>query len=398
MKFVKGRYVLTLIFLLAFIVRLMVVLQGNPIPVGDAYVYDGLAVSISQGNGYVNNNGSPHSLYPPFYPFFLSIIYTFFGHSYFAVKVIQSMIGAFSCVLIYLIGKKAIGAAAGGIAAFISIFYLPFVKSAGLLLTELLFTFLLCLIVFYLLKIQEKMKFKNCIILGLLLGIASLTKSVMVLFPFFAMPVFVYLREKGFLDRLKGYIVVLLFFSLSIAPWIVRNYNVYDGFVLTSAGGGLGLYSSYCPGGGGIFGFIAAPDDSVVVEANRISSPVLRSHFFIKKTFEFIANNPKKVFVLELKKILYLWAPFDWEIVGGRWFNFVYVAMLPFFVLGIIMSFKQLIRIFTILLPIIYFQIMTLIFYGSPRFRLPIEPFLFILAVSGILQSWRWIFVKRVSN
>lgn len=398
MKFVKGRYVLALIFLLAFIVRLMVVLQGDDIPAGDAYVYDRLAVSISQGNGYVDNNGSPHSLYPPFYPFFLSIIYRFFGHSYFAVKVIQSIIGAFSCVLIYLIGKKAIGAAVGGIAAFISIFYPPFVKSAGLLLTELIFTFLLCLIVFYLLKIRQNLKLKNCIILGFLLGIAALTKSVMILFPFFTMAVFVYSRERHFLDRLKGSVAMLLFFSLSITPWIVRNYDVYHSFVPISAESGLGLYSSYCPGGGGTFGFIASPDDPVVVEANRISSPVLRSRFFIKKTFEFIVNNPRKILELELKKILYLWAPFDWEITGGRWFNFLYVAMLPFFILGFFIRARDFRKDLPLFLPIIYFQIMTLIFYGSPRFRLPIEPYLFILAGVGILQCQRWLFVKRASN
>ena len=398
MKFAKGYYILVLIFALAFIVRLIVVLQDNYIPAGDAYVYDRLAVSISHGGGYVNTDGTAHSLYPPFYPFFLSMIYRLVGHSYIAVRIVQSIIGAFSCVLIYIIGKKAIGAVVGGIAAFIAIFYPPFVKSAGLLLTELIFTFLLCLIVFYLLKIQEKMKFKDCIILGLLLGIAALTKSVMILFPFFVIAVFFYLREKYFLDRLKGYIVVLLFFSLSITPWIVRNYNVYHVFALTPTESGLGLYSSYCPGGGGTFGFIAAPDDPVVIEANRISSPVLRSHFFIKKTFEFIVNNPGKILELELKKILYLWAPFDWEITGGRWFNFVYVAMLPFFILGFFIRARDFRKNLPLFLPFIYFQIMTLIFYGSPRFRLPIEPYLFILAAVGILQCQRWIFIKRANS
>src|SRR3990167_9197624 len=116
MRFVKRRYILAL-FSLAFIVRLIIVLQDTDIPAADAHVYDGLAISISQGNGYVNSDGTPHSLYPPFYPFFLSVIYTFFGHNYFAVRIIQSIIGAFICVLIYLIGRKAIGTAAGGIAA-----------------------------------------------------------------------------------------------------------------------------------------------------------------------------------------------------------------------------------------------------------------------------------------
>lgn len=395
MKLSRIKYFSIAIFSVAFIIRLVFALQDSDISHSDAYVYDTLGWSISQGNGYVNTDGTPHSLYPPFYPFLLSIIYRFFGHDYAAVRIVQSIVGAFSCALIYFIGKRAIGAAVGGIAAFISVFYPPFIKSAGRLLTELLFTFILCLIVFYLLKIQEKMKFKNCIILGLLLGIATLTRSIMLFFPIFIIPVFIYLKDKYRISEiLKRYVLVLLAVVFSLMPWVIRNYNVYHKFVPASAEGGQGFYLSYCPKDG-IFGFNAAPDDPVVIEGNRISSAVLRSQFFIKKTVDFIAANPKKVLVLEVKKLLYFWAPFDWEIVGGRWFNFAYVAILPFFTLGFIMAFKQFRKSYPILLPIIYFQIMTLVFYGSPRFRLPIEPYIFILGAVGILQIFKCIFAKK---
>jgi len=91
---------------------------------------------------------------------------------------------------------------------------------------------------------------------------------------------------------------------------------------------------------------------------------------------------------LEFKKILYLWAPFDWEIIGNRWFNLIYVAILPFFGLGLILALKDFWKNYSILLPLIYFQIMALVFYGSPRFRLPIDPYIFIVAIVGILGLW----------
>jgi hypothetical protein len=157
--------------------------------------------------------------------------------------------------------------------------------------------------------------------------------------------------------------------------------------------GGFAFYSSYCPANG-IFGMNAASDDPVVIESNKISSPVMRSNFLAKKTLGFIVNNPQKVLILEFKKILYFWAPFDWEIVGGRWFNFVYVIILPFFALGFILALRHFRKNYPVLLPIIYFQIMTLIFYGSPRFRLPIEPYLFILAITGISECWKYVFIR----
>lgn len=390
MRFNKENYLLLGIFILAFIIRAAFVIQSTNIPSSDAYAYDNLGLSISQGAGYVDSNGAPHSHYPPFYPVFLSIIYYFFGHSYLAVRITQSLIGALTCVLIYLIGKKVNSKALGIIAAFISIVYFPFIKSAELLLTELVFTFFLCLIVYYLFKIQEDVRLKNYIILGLLLGFALLTKSAMSLFPFFIIPVFVYSAKEKIMGSFKKYIIVLLFFGLSIMPWIMRNYTVYHKLGVISTQSGITFYSSYCPPGG-IFGKLAGGEDPVVREAGKISSPILYSDFLMKETFEFIVHNPFKVLVLEFQKIIYLWVPFDWEIVGNRWFNFVYAMSLPFFVLGFILACAEIKKYFPILVPIVYFQFTSLIFYGSPRFRLPIEPFIFILSILGILKIHDWI-------
>jgi len=394
MRFAKENYILIAIFLLALIIRSGFVLQSGNVPSSDAGVYDNLGLTLSEGKGYVDKNGNPHSHYPPFYPLFLSLIYRLFGHSYLAVRIIQAFIGACSCLLIYLIGKRIYSSTLGILAAFISVIYFPFIKSAELLLTELLFTFLLCLTIYYLLKIQEGAKFKDCIILGLLSGIMLLTKSAMLVFPLFIIPVFIYSKNRNFLEISKRYIVVLVFFILSIFPWIMRNYSVYSSFVPASAQGGITFYSSYRPPEG-IFGRLAGTGDPVVDEAHTISSPVLRSNFLIRKTLDFIINNPKEVLKLEFKKILYLWAPFDWEIVGGRWFNVVYTAMLPFFGLGLILAFRGFKRFYPVLLPIIYFQIATLIFYGSPRFRLPIEPYIFILAIMGMIRIRGYILNDR---
>ncbi|MDP8230816.1 MAG: glycosyltransferase family 39 protein [Candidatus Gorgyraea atricola] len=385
MGFTKGRHTLGFIFLLAFIIRLLFVLQSSDIPTADAYIYDGLGLSLSQGNGYVNMYGSPHSFYPPFYPFFLSLIYAIFGHSYLAVRIIQSILGALTCVFIYSIGNRLKGSAVGVLSASVAALYFVFIKSAELLLTESFFTFLLCAIVFYILKIREKEAvLKNYAILGLLIGVSLLTKSAMMFFPLFLLPVFIDIKK----DRTKKYLLMLLFFVLTVSPWLIRNYNVFHGFIGVSTQSGIGFYSSYRPPEG-IFGRLATSDDPVIREAGNIASPVLRSNFLIKKTFEFISENPVEVLRLELKKILSFWAPFDWEIVGGRWFNFVYAAILPFFAVGALLSLKEFKKIYPVLLPIIYFQIVALVFYGSPRFRLPVEPYIFILATVGFLVCWR---------
>ena len=387
-------YIITAIFLLALTVRLIVVLPDNSMPEGDAYVYDSLAVSLSQGQGYLNSNGTAHSFYPPFYPFFLSLIYRLFGHSYIAVRVIQSMIGALICVFIYLIAKRSRNATLGILSACFAIVYPPFIKSAGLLLTETLFTLLLCLIVYYSLRIRRDVAYKDCAVLGFLMGLGLLTKTALIILPIFT--AFIFINKK---TALKKYIVVILFFILPVTPWVIRNYSVYHRFVPVATQGGITFYSSYQPPNG-IFGTLpsGSTSDPVIIEAGSMSDPVLRNHFLVKKTLDFIINNPGKVIMLELEKVLYLWAPFDWEIVGGRWFNFMYVMMLPFFVIGLFIAFKKFSKFYPILLPIFYFQIITLIFYGSPRFRLPVEPYIFILAMLGLMELCRWVIYRGNFN
>lgn len=394
MKWIEKKHIVVLIFFVALIVRLLFVNYSAGIPTSDATSYDRLGLSVSEGKGYVESDGSPYSFRPPLYPLFLGIIYKFFGHSYFAVRMIQSVIGAFTCVFIFIIGKKICNYKVGILSAFLSVIYPPFIKSAELLLTELVFTFLLTILIFYLLKIQKDMKIKHCIIFGLALGVAALTRSAILLFPFFIVPIFVYSRKYTFLNKLVRYIIILLFFLLALLPWSIRNFNVYHRIIPIATQGGITFYSSYCPPDG-IFGKLATMQDPIIREASKIISPVVRSEFLVKKTLDFILNNPKEVVILEFKKVLYLWAPFDWEIIGNRWFNFVYVIILPFFAFGLFLSFRKFKQFYPVLLPIVYIQIMSLFFYGSPRFRLPVEPFIFILSAIGILSLAEHFLKKR---
>ena len=387
-------WLIILIFLLALIIRLIFALPSTNIPSSDAGWYDRLGLSISNGRGFSNDDGTPHSFCPPFYSFFLAGIYKLFGHSYLMVRAIQSLLGAITCILIYLVANKVCNSSVGLWSAFISAVYPPFIKSAELLLTELFFTFLLLLIILYLLEVRKEIDFKKCAILGSLLGISLLTRPVMLLFPIFMVPMFIYLKKISFSKMLQKYLIVLLFFGLTVSPWVIRNYRIYHKFVPVSTHGGITLYSSYCPPGG-IFGRVATIDDPVVAESKQIASPVLASNFLTKKTIYFILRNPAKVLRLEFKKMLYFWAPFDWEIIGGRGFNFIYVAALPFFAIGLLFAIRRFKFFYPILLPIGYIQIMSLIFYGSPRFRLPIEPYLFILAVIGVMVAGRYVSRKK---
>lgn len=388
MRFNKNYYPIVIIFFIALVIRLAYAVKSNEMPSADAVRYDALGLSLAQGKGYVDLNGKPCSFYPPFYPAFLSVVYLIFGHNYLAVRIIQSIIGSFSCVLIWLIAKTLINNKAGIIAGMVSVIYFPFIKSAELLSTELLFTFLLLLVTLFLVKAPKSLEGKKIAVLGVLLGIAVLTKATMLLYILFIVPMFFFWRGKRtFMYAFKKYVVMFIFFAMSILPWTIRNFIVYHKIVPIATQGGITLYSGYCPPGG-IFGKLAGDEDPIAFEASKISCPAEQSNFLVKQTISFIRKNPAKIPVIELKKILYFWAPFDWEVVGGKWFNVIYVIMAPFFILRFFVVFREFKKFYSILLPIAYFQIVSLVFYGSPRFRLVIEPFLFIFSAAAILELY----------
>ena len=113
------RLVLGAAVLLALAVRLMytarVMSDPNYIETGgDARFYDRLAVGLVDGQS-VASSGYPLLILG--YVRLLAVIYRLFGHSYLAVCLIQSLIGAAAVIGIWSIGKPVFGAAASLITA-----------------------------------------------------------------------------------------------------------------------------------------------------------------------------------------------------------------------------------------------------------------------------------------
>ncbi len=381
------------IFIVALLPRIYIAISSNQIPTSDAAYYDGLAKNIIEGKGF-SVSGKPTSFKEPFYSFFLASIYFIFGQSYAAVRIIQAILGALTCVIIFLIAKRLFDNKAAIISALIACFYPAFIKITELMLTENLYTFLLILAVFFLLKYIQDKGYKNLVFCGAVLGIASLTRSVIALLPFFIIAL---LGEKNISQRrdIKRYIISLVififFFILPIAPWAMRNWKTQHRFIPISTTLGIGLYSSYVPNEGKLYGFIAR--DEVVEKSELLGSEAAKSDFLTKEALKYIKNNPAHVLKLEILKTVYFWSVFDWEIIGNGIYNFIYGFIMPFFVFGIFINSKRFKELMPIYLPIAYSFFIALVFYGSPRFRLPIEPYIIIIAASGMV-----CFIQRFSK
>ena len=103
---IKVKYWSLAIFSIAFLIRIISVLQITGIPFFnhlslDPAYYNNWALDIFHGD-WISSRAFDLS---PLYPYFLAIIYRVFGYSLYAARLIQMLIGSLSCVLILWIGS-----------------------------------------------------------------------------------------------------------------------------------------------------------------------------------------------------------------------------------------------------------------------------------------------------
>lgn len=371
------------IFLAAALVRILAVagLQEPPLT-GDAPVYDRLAMGLLAGKGYVTSDGHPTAERPPLYAMFLAAIFWFFGHRLDAVYVIQGLIDAGSCALIYLVGARVMGPAPGLLAGLLAVPYLSLIAATRMVLTETLFVFLMLVAFWFLLESLERPRTFALAACGAALGLATLTRGTSLLFPIACALAFV--KTWRLPDTIKRWSILALSYVLVLLPWTMRNWHTFHIVVPVATQGGKVLYASYLPPEGKLFGKF--PQDAAMAYAKTRLSETAGSRFLVRKTLEYVADRPQVLPKLLLLKLGFFFVPFDWELFGvgqGVW-NATYVLIVPFTMIGMwaARSSGGLSKWLWLILG--YFLFMSLVFYGSPRMRLPVEPSFLIWAGVGV--------------
>ena len=233
-----NKYVLS-IFLFALFIRLIFALFYPQLEIkDDALTYDNLAYNLASEKEFSEIKGEPSCEVGPLYPFFLSLIYKVLGRSHPVVRIVQSFLGAITCLLIYFIAKRAYNPAVGLIAMGLTSAYPAFIAYSGLLLTETLFTALLSLTALFLLLGEETRQIKYWILSGLSIGMASLCRSPALLLPIAIFGCWLIFRipKREFLPRCTAVILAMLFLVL---PWTYRNYRQFNAFIPVAIGAGV---------------------------------------------------------------------------------------------------------------------------------------------------------------
>jgi len=193
---------------------------------------------------------------------------------------------------------------------------------------------------------------------------------------------------------IKKVIVYAAMYCILMTPWWLHNYEAYGEFVRLNLGGGIALYSANNPsnrtGGLDVTLKESAPFD-------HITNPVARDKAFQRAAIANIENDPKSFLIQALKRFERFWYPWPYaEQYSSLKYKIISLcSFVPILLLAFVFLFlyghSNFRRIAPLLLFGAYLTAIHMLFPGSLRYRLPLEPFLIIFAAAGMIHlTERW--------
>lgn len=389
------------IFLLAVFFRILVVVWGvgfdRDLTFFDARDYDRHALNFLSGKGLTN--GIAWASRPPLYPLFLAGVYRLFGHSYLAVRLLQSLLGALTILLVYGALRLYFSRSVSLWTSFFTACHPLLVSYAGNILSETLSLFCLALFLVVFLRGKRGVDGWGG---GTLFGVLLLCRASFIFFLPFVL--FHIVRDKKNSAALFGF---LLSAGLILAPWAIRNDRILHRFVPLTTNGGTTFWDannpeSLTPSKIGLASHWEMPgqvtiSDRDIREKTVLLSEVEGDRYLYKKGFLFLGGllrkDPLLFFYLLLRKGLAAFSLHSGKSVAELFgFGFLYLVCLP---LGLWQS-SSFERKPTLLYGLLLqYLIASLVFFGRAKYRLVIEPYLLAFVVSGILT---WQKRKRPSH
>jgi tetratricopeptide (TPR) repeat protein len=400
------------------------------LPVGDSEMYLNQARQILDGGRWL---GTEVPFITPLYPLFIALGLKLFHESVFAVHVLQIIVGAAGCVLVYALARRVAKGyrAAALLAGLFTLGYgvLTFLDIDLLGIFMTLVTLELSMLL--LIKTQETPKAWWAIFGGVAFGLAVLERANLLLF----IPVALwYLAGRFSLEvkRIKhwpwkpasGFLLGVL---LMILPVTINNYLVSRDFVLITNNAGVNLFIGNNPRADGTLqvppnsgltntqemgqtghGMARSAQAAAEKELGRKLKPSEVSRYWSRKAGQFIISEPARAMKLYLRKLQLLLndtelpnhLSYDYmrhEMIPSlQWLFLGFGIILPLAAVGIWSRFRQGLTDTDKLLAsfILVYALSLLPFFITDRYRLPLVPFLIIFAAVGAVETLRLLLAR----
>ncbi len=233
--------------------------EGSAENLDDSAAYERIARGLHE-NGEFEQAGpgtpahpQPATNYSPGLPLFVGGVFELAGDDDVRLaRILLALIGTAAIPVVFAVGRRLAGPAAGLTGAALVAFYPTLISNAGMLLTEPLAGTLLAGGVLAILRARDQNGPMAWAVAGLLLGLTTMVRPEYLIVTLILAPTLILMELRGgFGHAVRPVAVLLLAVLVVIAPWTVRNAIEYERVVPLSTGGGQTLFTgSYVPSNG----------------------------------------------------------------------------------------------------------------------------------------------------
>jgi len=394
------------VFVIALVVRVLYLLDGADSPsyanpVVDAQTYDYIARALASGWGI----DAGLFWQPIFYPLFLAAVYKVVGTSILLVKVLQAIVGASTCVLVFELGRRMFSRNVGVVAGLIMALYGPAVFVECELLAEGWAMFWAALLLLLLLRAPTSRSPFLFFALGLVAALAVLTRPTFIPFLVIAIPWLALTRmrtaEAGHPTMMMGLLVVG--FALAALPAASLTRVKVGRFTILPFGSGINLFIGNNPRWEETVSIRPGAEWSVLIDVpsrHGAEGPWESSAFFQDRVRRYALEQPGRFMEglfakadrffcsREIPRNSEIYVQRRWSLIlrglvwkAGR-FGFPFGVLLPLALIGLVLNWRRLPAPFWLFL--VLYPLSVILYFVSDRYRLPYIPALAVLAGSGI--------------
>jgi 4-amino-4-deoxy-L-arabinose transferase-like glycosyltransferase len=381
-------------------------------PILDPRMYDTWGQAIAAGDGL----GDRPFFQDPLYPYFLAAFYKTLGHGYTPVVLVQGFLGALIGPLLLFAARPWLGRVPAIAAGAIASLYLPSVYYEGMLLKTCLATFLVTVVLVLLSRALRGGGAARWAAVGLVLGLACLTRGNLVLvFPALAAWLVV---DRGAVGPLRGRALWTAVIALSAGCLLVlgatglRNRIVGGEWILTTSNAGQNFYiGNNALNETGRYTRLPFVDPNPKYEERDFAREARRrtgremtvaetSRFWFGEARSWIADNPGAWLRLVWLKLRVYWSAF--EIPDNLDYAMVretapvlrlpipgFGLVAPLGLLGALLCWRRSGWPRALLIFLVVYSASVVLFFVFSRFRMPMMPALFVLAGFAAVELLR---------
>jgi 4-amino-4-deoxy-L-arabinose transferase-like glycosyltransferase len=401
------------ILILALMVRVLAALYlGNAVSglsgAQDEVSYSMLGQRYALGYGLTFPSGwypwikanAPQSYYSAMMSLYLAAIYTIFGYYPLIARIITGLLSTLIVAVLYLLIRKLFNEKTALFSALIAAGYAYLVFYGVTLVTETPFILGLLVCLYFTYSIIEDPSWLKWIVFGLILSITILFRMAVIFFVPFLIGWIVIEQPRNRILAIIPFILIIL----AISPFTIRNYRLWNRFLLLEAQFGHVFWNGNHPEHQGNFHpYRTFPIPSEILASNNdaeITNQLLRLGI------QNVINDPKDFFLLtltRLREFFKFWPTADSSPIANLSRVFSFGIMWPFSLAGLLISRNQWRRLLPLLLFMIIHTSVYAISWTMIRYRIPLDAILIPFAAVTIVQiieslqnSYAFKYVRRL--